>query len=74
MLCRVCAVNSSLVQRGRAGEGQAYLLLCWARRPPLWLPAAGLNHEWSLEKYGELLEIGGGKERMDHYFQARAGF
>ncbi len=25
---------------------------------------AGLDHEWSLEQYGVLLEIGGGKERM----------
>ena len=24
----------------------------------------GLNHEWSVEQYGELLKIGGGKERM----------
>ena len=40
-------------------------------RAPLPLPALrpGLAHEWSLEKYGELLEIGGGKERMDHYFK-----
>ena len=29
---------------------------------------AGLMHEWSLEKYGELLRIGGGKERMTAYF------
>ncbi|KAL4436902.1 hypothetical protein ABPG75_004041 [Micractinium tetrahymenae] len=28
----------------------------------------GLDHEWSLEQYGMLLEIGGGKERMNHYF------
>jgi hypothetical protein len=34
-------------------------------------PAPGLDHEWSLEKYGELLEIGGGKERMDAYFSVR---
>lgn len=31
-------------------------------RPPP--PPAGLDHEWSLEQYGVLLEIGGGKERM----------
>jgi HAD superfamily hydrolase (TIGR01509 family) len=30
----------------------------------------GLDHEWSVEKYGELLEIGGGKERMTHYFNS----
>lgn len=31
---------------------------------------AGLpNHEWDVELYGELLEIGGGKERMTKYFQ-----
>lgn len=28
----------------------------------------GLDHEWSLEQYGVLLEIGGGKERMNAYF------
>lgn len=27
-----------------------------------------LAHEWGLEQYGELLEVGGGKERMDAYF------
>ena len=34
---------------------------------------AGLAHEWSLERYGELLEVGGGKERMDAYFAAAGG-
>lgn len=29
----------------------------------------GLPHEWSVEKYHELLQIGGGKERMTHYFE-----
>lgn len=29
---------------------------------------AGLDHEWGVELYGELLEIGGGKERMTKYF------
>lgn len=29
---------------------------------------SGLDHEWSVEKYGELLKIGGGKERMTAYF------
>lgn len=28
----------------------------------------GLDHSWSLEEYGILLEIGGGKERMNAYF------
>lgn len=28
----------------------------------------GLNHEWPVDLYGELLEIGGGKERMTKYF------
>ena len=28
----------------------------------------GLDHEWGVELYGELLKIGGGKERMTHYF------
>lgn len=28
----------------------------------------GLNVEWDVELYGELLKIGGGKERMTHYF------
>lgn len=31
----------------------------------------GLLHEWGLEQYGELLEIGGGKERMNAYFTVR---
>jgi HAD superfamily hydrolase (TIGR01509 family) len=28
----------------------------------------GLDHEWDVALYGELLKIGGGKERMTHYF------
>lgn len=32
----------------------------------------GLDHEWSLDQYGVLLEIGGGKERMHHYFSSCA--
>jgi len=28
----------------------------------------GLSVEWSVELYGELLEVAGGKERMRHYF------
>jgi len=28
----------------------------------------GLGFEWSVEKYGQLLEVGGGKERMTVYF------
>jgi HAD superfamily hydrolase (TIGR01509 family) len=30
----------------------------------------GLPHEWGVEEYGELLKIGGGKERMTHYFNS----
>eukprot|EP00798_Chlamydomonas_sp_ICE-L_P008214 gene8214-1478_t len=29
-----------------------------------------LKHEWSVELYGDLLEIGGGMERMTKYFKA----
>lgn len=29
----------------------------------------GLDHSWGVELYGELLEIGGGKERMTKYFK-----
>lgn len=29
----------------------------------------GIDHEWDVDLYGELLEIGGGKERMTHYFE-----
>lgn len=29
--------------------------------------AIGLNWHWSVEQYGELLEIAGGKERLHHY-------
>ncbi|WIA23378.1 hypothetical protein OEZ85_000140 [Tetradesmus obliquus] len=29
----------------------------------------GLDHTWGVELYGELLEIGGGKERMTKYFK-----
>ncbi|GFH24326.1 uncharacterized protein HaLaN_22100 [Haematococcus lacustris] len=32
----------------------------------------GLDHEWSVERYGKLLEIGGGKERMTKYFEEEA--
>lgn len=28
----------------------------------------GLNHYWSVEKYHELLQVAGGKERMRHFF------
>jgi hypothetical protein len=31
----------------------------------------GLDHEWGVELYGHLLEIGGGKERMTKYFKVR---
>jgi HAD superfamily hydrolase (TIGR01509 family) len=30
----------------------------------------GLSVEWSVELYGELLEVSGGKERMRHYFDS----
>lgn len=33
--------------------------------------AKGLRHEWDVELYGHLLEIGGGKERMTKYFKDR---
>ena len=32
----------------------------------------GLDHEWDVEQYGELLKIGGGKERMAAYFNTCA--
>ncbi|DBB10823.1 TPA: hypothetical protein ACH3X3_007299 [Trebouxia sp. C0006] len=32
----------------------------------------GLDFEWSVEAYGNLLAIGGGKERMSHYFTAHS--
>jgi len=36
------------------------------------LVSTGLvGHEWSVEEYGRLLEIGGGKERMTAYFLVR---
>jgi HAD superfamily hydrolase (TIGR01509 family) len=31
--------------------------------------AAGIDAEWDVELYGELLKIAGGKERMTHYFK-----
>jgi hypothetical protein len=30
----------------------------------------GIAHEWDVETYGELLKIGGGKERMTHFFDS----
>jgi len=33
----------------------------------------GLGYEWSVERYGELLRISGGKERLRHYFQPPGG-
>jgi HAD superfamily hydrolase (TIGR01509 family) len=33
--------------------------------------AAGIDAEWSVELYGKLLAIAGGKERMTHYFDQR---
>ncbi|DBA70815.1 TPA: hypothetical protein ACH3X2_011703 [Trebouxia sp. C0005] len=32
----------------------------------------GLDFEWSVDAYGNLLAIGGGKERMSHYFTAHS--
>eukprot|EP00892_Ulva_mutabilis_P000556 jgi/Ulvmu1/10500/UM064_0038.1 len=32
----------------------------------------GLRHEWDADVYGKLLEIGGGKERMNAYFSEHA--
>ena len=32
---------------------------------------AGLDFAWTVEEYGNLLAIGGGKERMSHYFTVR---
>lgn len=32
---------------------------------------AGVEAEWSVERYGELLSVAGGKERMSAYFDAR---
>lgn len=34
---------------------------------------AGLDVEWSVEEYGELVRISGGKERMKSYFKEKAG-
>ncbi len=31
---------------------------------------AGLDWHWSVEQYGQLLEVAGGKERIHHYMQA----
>lgn len=31
--------------------------------------AKGLNIEWDVEQYRQLLKVGGGKERMTHYFE-----
>ena len=33
--------------------------------------AAGIDAEWDVGLYGELLKIAGGKERMTHYFNNR---
>lgn len=33
----------------------------------------GLPIEWSVEEYGELLRIGGGKERTDHFLRTHPG-
>ena len=35
---------------------------------------AGLDFAWTVEEYGNLLAIGGGKERMSHYFTVRLLF
>jgi phosphoglycolate phosphatase-like HAD superfamily hydrolase len=31
----------------------------------------GLDVEWGVEEYHELLQVGGGKERMKHYFSTK---
>lgn len=33
--------------------------------------AAGLDVDWDVELYGELLRVAGGKERMRHYFESQ---
>ena len=30
----------------------------------------GYSFEWGVDEYGKLCEVGGGKERMTHYFDA----
>ena len=35
------------------------------------LEFSGLEFQWTVEEYGHLLAIGGGKERMTHYFSVR---
>ena len=50
-----------LVDTERDGHRAAFNQ-CFARK--------GLNIEWDVNLYGDLLEVAGGKERMRHYFNA----
>ena len=36
--------------------------------------AKGVKAKWGVEEYGELLQIGGGKERMTHYFDKNSNW
>jgi hypothetical protein len=49
-------------------------MFCIAYKRDADLPASGIPHEWGLELYGELLRIGGGKERMTAYFKVQPRF
>lgn len=75
------AFNEAFKQKGisRSNSHQIVLLVCphVLRLRSMWDCtasessagfAAELPHEWSVEKYGELLTTGGGKERMTRYF------
>ena len=73
--------NKAFQQKGKL-LGKLVMLKVWLSRHNLiklllvllldtrtWL--AGLQTKWSLEQYGELLRIGGGKERMTNFFSQR---
>ena len=52
--------------------GLLHMLLAPSLPHHFHLSAPGIPHEWDVATYGKLLEIGGGKERMMHYFGVRA--
>jgi hypothetical protein len=66
--------NKAFQQKGRHGGGTRAASGLGPEGEQAFVPHfAGIPHDWDVPTYGKLLEIGGGKERMTHYFSNREG-
>lgn len=61
--------NDAFKQKGQCGQVIRVAKVCQACNNTRGI--AGLEFRWTVEEYGHLLAIGGGKERMTHYFSVR---